>query len=41
MVIEFSQTFALGAPIDEDKIKKEVKGDKYIITVPIEEKNGD
>ncbi len=36
MVIEFSQTFALGAPIAKDKVTKEQKGDKYIITVPIE-----
>ena len=41
MVIEFSQTFALGAPIIKDKVTKEEKGDKYIITVPIETEGED
>ncbi len=36
MIIEFSQTFALGAPIIKDKITKKQEGDKYIITVPVE-----
>ncbi len=36
MIVEFSQTFALGAPIIKDKVTKEQKGEKYIITVPVE-----
>ena len=35
-IIEFSQTFALGEKIIQDKVTKERKGDKYIITVPTE-----
>ena len=38
MIVEFSQTFALGAEINKDKVTKERKGDKYIITVPLETK---
>lgn len=39
--INFSQTFSLGIPIDKTKITKERKGDKYIITIPIETSNND
>ena len=35
-IVEFSQTFALGSTILKDKVTKEQKGDKYIITVPVE-----
>ena len=39
--INFSQTFSLGIPLDKSKITKERKGDKYIITIPIEKNNND
>ncbi len=39
--IDFSQTFALGTPIDKSKVTKERKGDKYIVTVPVETPDND
>lgn len=39
--INFSQTFSLGIPIDKSKVTKERKGDKYIVTIPLENSNND
>ena len=36
-IVEFSQTFALGQKIETSKVTKERKGDKYIVTVPVED----
>ena len=36
MIIDFSQTFALGSKIYKDKITKKREGNKYVITVPVE-----
>ena len=37
MMIDFSQTFAFGEKILKDKITKKRDGDKYVITVPVED----
>lgn len=36
-IINFTQTYYLDEKLDEDKITKEKKGNKYIITIPFKE----
>lgn len=38
-IIRFSQTYSLDEDLEEDKITKEKKNDKYIITIPFENKD--
>lgn len=36
-IISFTQTYYLDEKLEEDKITKEKKGDKYIVTIPFED----
>ena len=38
-IVRFSQSYSLENDLEENKITKEKKGDKYIITIPYENKD--
>ena len=40
-IINFSQTYYLDEKLEENKIVKERKGDKYIVTIPFISENND